>query len=856
MSDVQSWNFWQGRQRGYHDLKAMLLLSVPLEKNYSEQEKHADNLPPTLPEHDARDIGKMAMDGFASVFHWTTILLQWVIKLRWANHHSHSSSRFHDKPTTKRDNETMVSFKESQLLFSWKDISGDDKLSIAVNFISAHYKVFSAGLIHSTEYDEKMGLSRPLLPRNISLLHRKGNDRYSRDESEKYKERQSMQHSSSLLQLPHKSSTTSMPKLFQLAYACASTVKITDDPTTKSLSLQDGRKEKGTVSTSIESKSNDKSQTLPKVSLTSGQRQQQQKYLNAVYATFIDELSRCEDATLACQILDILSILSSTEPNLTLKTLKMSWESLRTVYTTCPNSSLSFSKICTSFSSTLRCFSPWQGCIPCLPDAFSRIANNSNVFQNPAVKGDITLEDMAVHSLLKSMSNSSRAFEQCEVMKHLLLTYWGLSTRMNGQEENLYKDMNIFLESLQSVLCSVNTGTDSSQSKMKENSTMTKSSRSRKIGMQCDGRIHGKNKESAKCSESHIPSLSGRSFPVFFELLLKMIICSFALSTPTTKKANKSTIELDIIDSSMGKVRANNPFRHLQNLMVLFGELLGLFASKYKLFPQRVVLIVIKACTLMVKVCDHQLQNCVQWRNSQPLKPKATSKCSPGDLASVEFLQLIIDCMASNCIGKVALFCQSLQRQSQGGKSLDVCTTESFTRALGGSVDLVGKSWEFASHFRAVSTLMLRCEKLADSLQSTALSHDLSSPRIFERKCKVMSTREEAPINDCGSDKSAQTRRKSRKEKKERRSIPYTMFNKSMNDNGAEDSECEIQNENFSENDSKESTANDSVADDESISFASSDSDSDSDSFGAVGDWGKKDDRKNLLPLELERDKV
>ncbi len=204
-----------------------------------------------------------------------------------------------------------------------------------------------------------------------------------------------------------------------------------------------------------------------------------------------------------------------------------------------------------------------------------------------------------------------------------------------------------------------------------------------------------KNHISRPRTKTALSGLNEKTYPFLFELTLHMISTSLSLSTPLRVNRKRSA----------NVNRAEKPYEEVIWPIEVYCRLLSIFQNNVMFFPRRFILITVKISSNMIELNNFQLQQCVQWRNSQP-----TQMGIGVDSAAVELLQPLIDCVASYCLGYIPSFCNAIK--------IELNCDE---RGLGINY----------KHTKAIAGLLFRCEGIKETLQSICQSHILTFPKDF-----------------------------------------------------------------------------------------------------------------------------
>ena len=492
-------------------------------------------------------------------------------------------------------------------------------------------------------------------------------------------------------------------------------------------------------------------------------------------------LDSCDDSALACQILDFLSAIVVKSDVQQIEGRNVSWTVLHTIYV--------------GNVDAFKSVDDTDHRPPALERVLQQVIRRRN-------RGGVPL---ALEALDRYALNSTKRFRENFAIKYWLLSYWGLAT-LSGN--SLCDDLSKLVDSLDSFLGTISPSGEAS------------------IGSE---RLRKKTRDPKE--EAEVPALTAKSYPVFFEVLLHMIIASFEMACP----------------GEFGKVEPNkvagSPYRDIRGLSRLFRYVAQLYATKFKLFPRQTLTVVVKACGIMVKASERQVLNCMEWRNAQPMLSNSDKKKGVVDAASSKFFQALIDSLAYNCTGSAIIFCDLVK--SQGKRSQLESDEDSDYEDDG----IDGEKWVYASSHKAVANLLLRSERVLESFRAVCATYNLAPPRIRISK----SEREKALADSLTkSDSTAGAlkpvnkltagivRRKTNARQKRNRSefsndSASNGTNKSASDNGfpqvesAENNDVEV----GSEFEKKEEDG-----------FDAEESSRTSDSFGADGGWG--DDMDDL----------
>lgn len=339
---------------------------------------------------------------------------------------------------------------------------------------------------------------------------------------------------------------------------------------------------------------------------------------------------------------------------------------------------------------------------------------------------------------------------------------------------------------------------------------------------------------------SPITGLTLASFDALFELLLHAAVASFAVSP------HARTIKRRIGSQAGNK----SPFRHHHDMIQLISRILDVYVSHFHLFPRRVLSVVLGACKHLLSVCIFQVEECVQWRNAQPILSVLQNRAGVHDFGSIQFLEQLLQTFVTWGAGKVMTVTQTIRQLSCPSADSDGDEDEDFLASL-------------PQNDKRFTTLMLAAQKTMDALRDEASAHNLIPPQ-FEASSLKKPTNEQAAKKagkkadadkgyremDWNESVLVQNEEDTVKPKKKRRRvIPFLVSDRAQGVDTPEstdkrkphpvleeDEECEV---------------------DESLSAQDDVSQRSSDSFGVSGKWGddKSDDAEEESSsgsLELE----
>eukprot|EP00978_Attheya_sp_CCMP212_P019361 scaffold54195_cov58-Attheya_sp.AAC.2 len=563
---------------------------------------------------------------------------------------------------------------------------------------------------------------------------------------------------------------------------------------------------------------------------------------------FLSNLAvECEDAGIACLILDLLSVLADIGGQSLIRHVKeTSWKMIYTVY---------------GFNSDVE-YSPSYSFARVVSSCISKEERNDGT----AASNDHNM--VIAGSLMKSESVLLRGDTDQLVLRHHLLSYWSLMVQSGSDCDGTCQELRMLIEELRLVMDCIGLPTNSSY---KASSLRSKSA------------AGGKVKLSAVSSVTSIPTLSGQSYPVFFELMLHIVISTFALSSPTVRTSNQLPSAVDRKTDHTSLLQS--PYRFIQYLAVTFGRLLDLYSNNNKLLPRKTLTTVMNGCTIMVKASESVVRKCVEWRNARPLLTMEEQQMGKLDIGAVRFLQMLIDTVVSECVCKIISMCELMRREAQQrNKSKQNVSNDDDDYSDEEDLGIQGQGWIFAVNHKKINNLLFRCKKLFKALQDVASDHNLVTPSLRRMSPEnhaidIYDVLDSARRTNVGTNNKhnleSESESRNGEVQKRRRIQPQLLSVNNSSPTRAETLDPErtvnlldrvtesssSRNQNaVHENDSME---NDMSFFDNDIESEDSESDDDSSSsaFGVKGDWGKGEfdddedgsvDSDGSLELQLE----
>jgi hypothetical protein len=268
--------------------------------------------------------------------------------------------------------------------------------------------------------------------------------------------------------------------------------------------------------------------------------------VEAICDRILERLGTTDDALIANQVLEILSILALNEKSrFTERLNQASLFSLHTIY----------AKVTTG---RLEAEPPYAFRLP------------THRFRSQAASKELQLLQRALDAtILKTANDAALGNMDFMLFRHGLMRHWGLLTHSTLTLSQLASDLSHFVSELGSFL---------------ENLEST-----------VDGNCEGEKKDAddlrlkeARPGVSSIPWLTAATFVDFFELLLNMTVGAPAVAPPATKMASDK--------------EECGAYYHLDNMARLFSSLIDIYQKRILVFPRKATSKVSHACRHMLSV--------------------------------------------------------------------------------------------------------------------------------------------------------------------------------------------------------------------------------------------------------------
>jgi len=390
------------------------------------------------------------------------------------------------------------------------------------------------------------------------------------------------------------------------------------------------------------------------------------------FNAFLDHLRLCEDEATALELIEILAILSSKEPELAHRTLEACWRVLHTVYT------ISHRHAIKSKGDDL-------------PLTFQVALDPQNRCQ--------LVNRVLVATIGKTAKSDAKNVQNNVMLRFGVLLLWSLTTQPPCTTFHYgFNYLSKLTDELQEFIDGIDGAATSSLTiKGDDKSSQQETERSQRLERRAT-----RNRPHA----TSIPSLTLGSFDALFELLLHGAVASFAIS-PHARTAVQTN------DTSADK----SPFQHHYDILELINRLLDVYISQFHLFPRRMLSIVLGSCKHMLSVCIFQVDGCVQWRNAQPILSVQEKRAGVHDYGSIKFLEQLLQKFVTWGAGKVMTVCQKIRQLSCPSADSDGDEEEELLAIL-------------PQNDKRFTSLMTVAQKTMDTLRDVASAHNLVAPQF------------------------------------------------------------------------------------------------------------------------------
>lgn len=524
--------------------------------------------------------------------------------------------------------------------------------------------------------------------------------------------------------------------------------------------------------------------------------------VSLVFKSFLHHLRICEDEATALELMDILSILSSKDSELTQRATEACWRVLHTVYT------VSSRDVIESTGDDLPL--TLQGAL------YTR--NNHQL-----------IDRVLSATIVKMATSDTKNAHDNGMLRHNVLLLWSLTAR------SPYLSGFDYWSKLTSELARFLAGIDESQSSTLTTDGDTSSQQETERRQRLERRASKRSRPHV----SSIPSLTLGSFGCFFELLLHASIAAFAVSPHAL--------------TDVAEERAS-PFQNHHDMVQLVSRLLDIYVEYFHMFPRRIVSVVVAACKHMLSVCLFQVDCCVEWRNAQPILSIEEKRAGVHDYGAITFLEHLLQSFATWGAGKVMTACQTIRQ-------LTCPSTES-----DGDDEDATLLASLPQNDKRFTSLMLSAQKTMDALRAVASAHNLVAPQFdsgfTEKPRKAQATIKAVAVDDADkgyheldlNDEVHEKRDEGASEKKKRRRVAPTLISTEAAGQTAGNS---AQTATASQKTRKR--RHPVIEEDEHDWGDDSDNDSQksSDAFGVSGQWGddkedaEEDSSSGSLELEV-----
>ena len=387
-------------------------------------------------------------------------------------------------------------------------------------------------------------------------------------------------------------------------------------------------------------------------------------------SAFVTHLNICYDQEIAIQLLETLSVFSIAPQGIaTVEMVRLSWKALQSKYSN--GAVLLNFQVPFAFLAALK---------KLVPSALS-----SSAEKNAA-------ERAVYDTIVKLAFRKSRIYEKNSFLLHGMLRHWGLLALSMGNTGLFYEHLYQIFSNLQNFLVEVKEPSATNLIISRGDDTSDE-----------DGEYippFARREYKVVLPSSEVPGLGDVSFAIYYDILLQMTISAIAIFSVSrqSKEGAFST--------------PSGPFRELEYLFEIYGKMIELYMEKIRIFPRGIFSVVLKASKCLLSVTMYQLRDCVSWRNSQPVHPTENGMYT-NDPASIKFLEMLLDVIGMNVVGKLLSFCKKVDYISGGSNHF----------GAGGS--------------QSLKPLRIGSARVRNELQRIAQAYNLAEPKTNQESLQL-----------------------------------------------------------------------------------------------------------------------
>lgn len=386
----------------------------------------------------------------------------------------------------------------------------------------------------------------------------------------------------------------------------------------------------------------------------------------AIFNSVLRHLRLCKDAKIAAELLECVSIfaLSSDDEASLAEVLQISWAALHT-----------------QFAST-----QWTSAV-ILPQSFVeaiKILSPLSLHRS----GNMSERATIIHeTVVKVALSKSKNMEEHLFLLWGLLRHWGFLVLIGGASSVLVDHLYQLIMHLSEFL---NDMKESEVQRVKGDTSEEEEDLPRDCTVQQSVHVY---------HQATIPCLDSKSFAVYCEIILDMIVAATALF-----EAQEGA---EWVDVSFG------PFKNLCSLAENFGLMISLYETRIQAFPSAMISSVSHTCAQMLNAVSYQAIQCAEWRSSQPAPTPEDIASNTFDPASVRFIHEMLDSFESHVAGRLVSLCDKIDS-----------VTSKDSRKHDQKIPSFGRIQK-----RKTRTLRQKIEKARSNFESLAVAHKLPGPR-------------------------------------------------------------------------------------------------------------------------------
>jgi hypothetical protein len=393
---------------------------------------------------------------------------------------------------------------------------------------------------------------------------------------------------------------------------------------------------------------------------------------NLITGTFLKHIKDCDDADIACQLVESWSVFAlNYEKNALSSMADLTWSAVKAKY---------------SISGATRCFHA--------PYIFTHTLNRLLPGSLASKTRKNALEQSVHETVVKLVVSKSRNSDKTSFWVNGILRHWGiLVLSMENGDSTIYNHLAQLFSNLAQFLKRAHRPISA-----------------RLIEHKCDDTSDDDGEYIPPADRREVKSalptfkvggVDAGTFPVIFDILLQISVATLSILSIDRETLNSDSF------------RFFSPYRRFASFINFFGSMVTLYHANFSIFPPKTLNAVLRASNSMVSASSFQLQRCIEWRNAQPILPAQSTGAGDNDPASAKFLKEFLDAIETHVVGTLQSICGLFDQLSDSTGD----------RPIKGTVP------SFAVGYKpGIKSLGIRTEKLKTELLRAASVHSLAAP--------------------------------------------------------------------------------------------------------------------------------